>query len=278
MIGTIYFFGYIAGSTYFPRLADIYGRKLFVVAGGIIQSLSTLALIYSHNFILIYVNMLLIGIASPFLSSIGYNYIIELIPEAFENPVNTVIMIMDACGSLVGILYFTYLSKDIDTFLFWVAIIGIASSILHLFTPESPFFLEKEEDHLNPNVSRDAHTAEERTKSSVFDFVTNPTLFVNIFVMVCVWSTTSAGYYLINFNMKYIGGSVRNNIYASVTSEILACLVASVIYEYYGSKKSLTLFFFISGVAGIVGCYNFTSPILITFLILLAKFGIAAAY
>ena len=68
--------------------------------------------------------------------------------------------------------------------------------------------------------------------------------------MVAVWSTTSSGYYLINFNMKYIGGSVATNIYASVSSEILASLLASVIFVNFGSKKSLMLFFFISAVSG----------------------------
>jgi hypothetical protein len=70
--------------------------------------------------------------------------------------------------------------------------------------------------------------------------------------MVFVWSTTSAGYYLINFNMKYVGGSMISNISASVVSEIVASLCASVIFSYMGSKTSLTLFFFISGFAGAV--------------------------
>jgi MFS family permease len=131
LIGTIYFFGFIAGSTYFPRLADIYGRKPFVIIGGFMQSFCTLALIFSPNIASIYLNMFLIGIASPFLSSIGYNYLIELIPEAVENPVNTLIMCVDALGSLIGIMYFTYISVDVDSFLLIVAVLGIIASLFH---------------------------------------------------------------------------------------------------------------------------------------------------
>jgi MFS family permease len=92
LIGTVYFIGYIVGSFYFPRLADIYGRKPFVIIGGFMQSICALSLVYSYNFAAIYANMFFIGIASPFLSSIGYNLIIELIPESAENGVNTLLM------------------------------------------------------------------------------------------------------------------------------------------------------------------------------------------
>jgi len=153
MIGTIYFVGYIAGSTYFPRLADVYGRKPFVVIGGFLQSICTLALVYSYSLTLVYVNMFIFGISSPFLSSIGYNYIIELIPEVMENPINTVIMIVDGCGSLIGIIYFTYLSSDINSFLIVISVLGIISSIFHLLTPESPVFLTKEGGELVEEVS-----------------------------------------------------------------------------------------------------------------------------
>lgn len=278
MIGTIYFIGYILGSTYFPRLADIHGRRPFVIIGGFIQSLCTFALIFSNNFVLIYVNMLMIGIASPFLSSIGYNYLMELIPESMENPVNTALMCMDACGSLIGILYFTYLSKSMDTFFLIISTTGIISACFHFLTPESPLFITQGSEDNKKDLTEIDAEAEKRQNTSIWDFYTNKRLLVNIFVMACVWSTTSAGYYLINFNMKYVGGSVINNIYASVSSEIIASLVASVIFSYLGSKPSLILFFFISGVAGGIATFEFESPALITSIILLAKFGISAAY
>ena len=282
LIGTIYFFGFIAGSTYFPRLADIYGRRPFVIVGGFIQSICTLLLIFSPNLMVIYFNMFMIGIASPFLSSIGYNYMIELIPESIENPVNTLIMCLDACGSLIGILFFTYFSKSVDTFLWIVGVVGIVASIFHIFTPESPIFDTKEDkayvDHEAQVAPNSPHSLAERKSTSIWDFITNKTLFVNIAVMVCVWSTTSAGYYLINFNMKYIGGSILGNIFSSVSSEIIASLVASVIFSCMGCKSSLIMFFFISGAAGAVSCYTFESPLIITALVLVAKFGISAAY
>jgi len=278
MIGALYFIGYIAGSTYFPRLADIYGRKLFVVLGGFMQSFSTIALIYSNSFVLIYINMVIVGIASPFLASIGYNYILELIPESFENPVNTLIMIIDAFGSLIGIFYFSYFSKNIDTFLLIVGLMGIVSSLLHCLTPESPVFLDKNNEQNDMERGRTLSNVEEREMTSIFDFITKSNLRTNILVMICVWSTTSAGYYLINFNMKYVGGSIMSNIVASCSSEIFADLVAFLIFEYYGSKVSLILFFSVSGAAGVFGCFEFSSPTIIIGIILTARFGVAASF
>jgi hypothetical protein len=103
-------------------------------------------------------------------------------------------------------------------------------------------------------------------------------LFVNIVVMVLIWSTTSAGYYLINFYMKYFGGTIINNVYASVGSEIVGSLVASLFFELLGVKPALITFFFISGLSGFLTCFGFTSPFIIMMLVLVSKFGIAAAY
>ena len=279
MIGTIYFVGYIGGSIYFPRLADIYGRKPFVIVGGFIQSIWAFFLLYSNNFTLIYINMFLIGIASPFLASIGYNYVIELIPESMENPVNTLIMWWDACGSLIGILYFTYFSSKINTFFGIIAVLGVLASICHILTPESPIFLSQEDAERISDVEvHSPVSSASRKHTSMWDLVTNKTLFTNTLVMVSMWCTTSAGYYLINFNMKYIGGTIIHNIVASVSSEIFASILASIIFWYLGPKKSLTMFFSISAVAGAVFWIGFNSPMVITVLILIAKFGISAAY
>mmetsp|Transcript_12196 Transcript_12196/g.13914 ORF Transcript_12196/g.13914 Transcript_12196/m.13914 type:complete len:172 (+) Transcript_12196:801-1316(+) len=115
-------------------------------------------------------------------------------------------------------------------------------------------------------------------KTSMFDFFTNSKLFVNILVMAGVWSTASACYYLINFYMKYMGGSTLKNVIANFTSELLASFVAYFIFNCLGEKKSLTLFFLISGVAGAIFCYGFSNPYIINVLILMAKFGVGAAF
>lgn len=91
MIGSVYFFGFIGGS-FLTRFADIYGRKPFVIIGGFLQTICGFMLIIANNLILIYVNLFLIGIASPLLSSVGYNYMMELVPRNKQNFVNTILM------------------------------------------------------------------------------------------------------------------------------------------------------------------------------------------
>ena len=112
MIGSIYFFGFIGGS-FLTRFADIYGRKPFVVIGGFVQSLCGFLLIVSNNLILIYANIFIIGIASPLLSSIGYNYMMELVPKNKQNLVNTILMCFDSFGSLFGLAYFMFILQSI---------------------------------------------------------------------------------------------------------------------------------------------------------------------
>lgn len=65
-------------------------------------------------------------------------------------------------------------------------------------------------------------------QTSICDFVTDSTLFLNIVIMMGVWSVSSGGYYLINFNMKYVGGSMLSNIIASVSSEFMANIASLV--------------------------------------------------
>lgn len=149
--------------------------------------------------------------------------------------------------------------------------LGFVSTIIHLFTPESPIFLD-------PNTSPTSPDTGLKKKTSVKDFWRDSTLFVNIVVMVLIWSTTSAGFYLINFNMKYFGGTIINNVYALVGSEIVSALVASVFFELLGVKPALLTFFFISGISGVLTCLRFTSSFVITMLVLVSKFGVAAAY
>lgn len=187
-------------------------------------------LIISNSLISIYVNLFLIGVASPLLSSIGYNYVMELVPRNKQNFVNTILMSSDAFGSLFGILYFMHVSSNIDYFLFVVSMLALICSLLHLYTPESPMFttIKKERDE----ELHHEDTADEELKfhqTSICDFVTNSTLLINIVVMMGVWSISSGGYYLINFNMKYVGGSMLGNIIASVSSEFMANIASLVL-------------------------------------------------
>ena len=303
MIGSVYFIGYIGGSLYFPRLADIHGRKPFVVIGAFLQSIWALLLFFSNSLEMIYFSMFMIGIASPLLSSIGYNYLIEFIPESSQNSINTALMCIDALSSLIGILYFTYISHSINLFLITCAVLGFSASLIHTLTPESPIFYlsigkyDEARDTFQTigNFNRanfpknkmfqgeqsvlDVFSPDHKENpTSMLDFVKDKTLLINIIVMTCVWSWTSSGYYLINFYMKYFGGTVINNVVANVSSEIIGSLFASVIFEFVGAKPSLMIFFLISGLSGLFFCFGFQNTYIITALILITKFGVAASY
>ena len=115
-------------------------------------------------------------------------------------------------------------------------------------------------------------------QTSICDFVTDSTLFLNIVIMMGVWSISSGGYYLINFNMKYVGGSMLSNIIASVSSEFMANIASLIMLSWIGDKLTLIWFFLISTCSGFIFCSITLTPLSTAFLILLSKFGISAAF
>ena len=133
----------------------------------------------------------------------------------------------------------------------------------------------------NDEEAHNEETTDEGVKSnqtSVCDFFTNPVLFLNILIMMGVWSVSSGGYYLINFNMKYVGGSILSNIIASVSSEFTANIASLILLNAIGHKLTLIAFFLISGVSGFVFCTISLNSFTTALLILLSKFGISAAF
>jgi hypothetical protein len=67
--------------------------------------------------------------------------------------------------------------------------------------------------------------------------------------MVTAWITTSTGYYLINLNMKYVGGDIYTNTIANVLSEEVATIVAAAIYQSIGTKISFIFSFLTSAIS-----------------------------
>jgi MFS family permease len=102
----MFFIGFILGSILFSRLGDLYGRKKFFIMGNILQTLGGVGILVSSNLYFGYSMMLLIGIASPNLVSIGYNYLMEFIPLHRQAIISGIIISVDSVGSAAGALTF----------------------------------------------------------------------------------------------------------------------------------------------------------------------------
>ena len=81
LIGSILFVGWTLAAFVFPRLADIHGRRLIFTGSMLIQTLSFLGLYFSRNIYVTYVFMFFLGTASVGRCSVGYLYLMEILPK-----------------------------------------------------------------------------------------------------------------------------------------------------------------------------------------------------
>ena len=64
--------------------------------------------------------------------------------------------------------------------------------------------------------------------------------------MVFVWISSSFGYYLIGYDLKYIRGDIYNNTYSSSGSELFAFLLSGFLYKRLGLKMVLLISYVVS--------------------------------
>ena len=101
----------------------------------------------------------------------------------------------------------------------------------------------------------------------------------NFFIMVSVWVLTSMSYYIINFYLKYLKGSIFVNLEVSAISEILAVLLAGYFYLTFGLKKALGMSYIVGACGAIlIIFFEATYTDMVPFFVLLAKFGVGSAF
>lgn len=102
---------------------------------------------------------------------------------------------------------------------------------------------------------------------------------MNLVLMALIWGISSFNYYLINFQLKYINGSIYLNTIISQISELVACLVSGFLYYKIGIKGTLCSMFAISTVGSIL--YSALDPVdnlSISLMTLSSKFGVSATF
>lgn len=91
LIGSILFVGWTLAAFIFPRLADIYGRRLIFTGSMLIQTLSFFGLYFSRNIYVTYVFMFFLGTASVGRCSVGYLYLMEILPKGQQVLTGTIL-------------------------------------------------------------------------------------------------------------------------------------------------------------------------------------------
>ncbi len=101
---------------------------------------------------------------------------------------------------------------------------------------------------------------------------------INLVLMVFMWAASSFGYYLINFQLKYIQGDFFINTITSSVTEIPANILGGLAYHKLGMRITLISCFAISIVGGICLIIWFNEVSIIPVFILAARFGVSATF
>ena len=105
-------------------------------------------------------------------------------------------------------------------------------------------------------------------------------IFINLIIMTLVWLAMAFGYYLI-ISLVNTFAKIYETALVSSASEMIAYIVAALIYEKVGVKITLILAFGVSTIGGLLiiawGLDHQESTLFFVFF-LLAKFGVAASF
>lgn len=92
-------------------------------------------------------------------------------------------------------------------------------------------------------------TAISHEKTYDFNNLTHDRIhFANLVIMNVAWSSTSFGFYLISYYLKYIPGDIFTNVILSALADCLSSFFSGYFTTKVGTQKTLIVSFFISGV------------------------------
>jgi MFS family permease len=100
----------------------------------------------------------------------------------------------------------------------------------------------------------------------------------NLFLLSIGWMSCMAGYFIINFQLKYLKGSLYINSIITGMAELVSMMSVGPILFRFGLKK-LFLYGYVMGLIGTI-CLIFipvTSPIIMPIFLLVSRFGISMA-
>lgn len=119
------YFGAFAGSFVLPRLADLKGRKPLFLSGLALYIFAIVFIVMFDILEVIYVLLFIAGISEAGRYYVGYVYMVEFQPLAYQSSVGLSIFIVHAFVKLFYDLYFAFISKQ---WLFF-GILSIAGSV-----------------------------------------------------------------------------------------------------------------------------------------------------
>ena len=140
LIGSSFFAGWAFSSFIIPRLADVYGRRVTFIYSMVLQTLAFIGVIFSRDINITTVLMFFMGIAAPARTTIGFLYLMELLP-AKSRPLAAISHhFVASFVNVVGCLYFWLISKNWRWLEIMACFIGLIACLGACIMPESPKF------------------------------------------------------------------------------------------------------------------------------------------
>ena len=136
------FMGWALSAVFLPRLSDIYGRKKVFMFSLLLQTLAMIGMYASRDLNLTTVMMFIFGMAAVGRTSIGFLYLMELLPTNRQVLVGTTLHLNNALVGVLGCLYFWKISKNWLWLEIFAGLLGVLSIIgAYFWLPESPKYL-----------------------------------------------------------------------------------------------------------------------------------------
>ena len=111
------------------------------------------------------------------------------------------------------------------------------------------------------------------------ELFTDKTNLRNLLIMIYAWSTLAFGYFLVNFELKYLQGDIYKNAYTSSVAEIIAKLIGGIVLVKFGLKPIFAFCFTIACIGAVALIFvTDANDWIISMLVMGAKFGISMGW
>ncbi|XP_033741202.1 organic cation transporter protein-like [Pecten maximus] len=300
-IKSLFFVGKLVGALVFGNLSDAVGRKTTLCIALVMMFGLSFGMTWSSSSFIIYaVLMTLIGAATQGIFPVGFVLGVELVGPSKRKYAGIVIEFFFASG-LMALAGISYLVRH----WYYISIICSTPPVLFLLywwlIPESLRWLisKRKYEEANTIIQKAAKVNKVKLEKNVFedeDDSTEPepsgrmwhlfssrVLLLRTLVILFNWCIVAMIYYGLSLNAGNLGGNFFVNMFLSGLVEIPANIIALLLLDRIGRKKT----YFFSMMFGGCACVSTILPILygekenqtiILVLAMLGKFGVSAAF
>lgn len=142
LFSLIYFFGTMTGSSFLPRMADVYGRWAVLIFSLVVHLLSYFVVVYYHLIYFYFCMLFLMGLVFPALYYVVIIYATEFVQQKWMTLIAVIFIAGSNLSSLWIALYFQ--NKFIDWIYlqeFCLILTALITLLILIYLPESPKFL-----------------------------------------------------------------------------------------------------------------------------------------